>query len=370
MPRFRPDLDAIAPYVPGRSEDEIMAHYGLERVVKLASNESPVPPFPEVVAAIAAAAGDVNRYPDTTYQQLGPALADHLGVAADHLWFGGGGADLLLATTLAASGPGASVVYPHPSFVAYRLTVTIAGADAVEVPLDADHRLDIAAMTAAVRPDTRLVYVCNPNNPTGTHVPTDDVERLLDAVPESVLVVVDEAYHHYVAAGDYRSMVPLVAQRPNLAVLHTFSKIYGLAGLRLGYMVARPEVIAALRKTQLPFTATELAQVAAITALQHTDRLAERIAANAAGRRQLTDGLRERGLEYADSQTNFVFARLAGDPGAVAEALLQRGVIVRPTGAPAVQLGSGQTVGWLRVTIGTPTEIDEFFAAYDEVAGS
>jgi histidinol-phosphate aminotransferase len=355
------------PYVPGRGEDEIMAEYGLSHVIKLASNESPVGPFPEVIAAIAAAAGGVNRYPDTTYQRLRPALAAHLGIPADHLWFGGGGADLLLATTLATSGPGSSVVYPHPSFVAYRLTVTIAGADAIEVRLDADHRLDLAAMQAAVRPDTRLVYVCNPNNPTGTHVPTDQVLALLDSVPESVLVVVDEAYHHYVAATDYRTMVPLVQERPNLAVLHTFSKIYGLAGLRLGYMVARPAILTELRKTQLPFTATDLAQVAAATALRHTDRLEERIAANAAGRHRLVSGLAERGLEYADSQTNFVFARLVGDPKIIVDQLLRRGVIVRPTGIEAVLAETGARVGWVRVTVGTLDEVDAFFRAYDEM---
>jgi len=354
MPTFRPDLETIAPYVPGRGGDEIMAEFDLDHVVKLASNESPVGPFPEVVDAIAAAAGAVNRYPDTTFQRLAPAVARHVGVPAEYLWFGGGGAEILTATTLSASGPGSSVVYPQPSFVVYRLSTTIAGAERLEVPLDREFRLDIQAMIEAVRPDTRVVFVCNPNNPTGTHVPTVDVVRLLDEVPDSVLVVVDEAYLHYVAADDYRTMIPLVKDRPNLAVLRTFSKIYGLAGLRLGYLVAQPDVIAALRKTQLPFTVTDLAQTAAVTALAHANRLAERVEANAAGRQRLVQGLAARGVERADSQTNFVFARLHDQPDALAEALLRRGVIVRPTGT-----------AWLRVTVGTPREIDEFFSAYD-----
>jgi len=355
MPVFRPDLDSIAPYVPGRSEEEILAEFELDHVTKLASNESPIEPFPEVVAAIAAAATRVNRYPDTTFQQLGPALAAHLDVPTDHLWFGGGGADILTCITLSTSDPTSSVVYPHPSFVVYRLSTTVAGAERIEVPLDGAHRHDIDAMIDAVRDNTRLVYICNPNNPTGTHVPTSEVIRLLDAVPESVLVVVDEAYHHYVAADDYWSMVPLVAERANLAVLHTFSKVYALAGLRLGYLVAQPELISSLRKTQVPFTATNLAQQAAVTALQHTDRLSARVGANAAGRTQLVEGLAARGVGTADSQTNFVFARLHDDPAALTEALLRRGMIIRPTGT-----------AWHRVTVGTPAEIDEFFAAFDE----
>jgi len=355
MPVFRPDLESIAPYVPGRSEAEILAEYGLDHVTKLASNESPVEPFPEVVEAIAAAAGGVNRYPDTTYQQLGPVLADHLGVPVDHLWFGGGGANILSCVTLSTSGPGSSVVYPHPSFVVYRLSTAVAGAAGLEVPLDGEHRHDIDAMIAAVRDDTRLLYVCNPNNPTGTHVPTSEVVRLLDAVPESVLVVVDEAYHHYVEADDHRSMVPLVGERPNLAVLQTFSKIYGLAGLRIGYLIARPDLLNSLRKTQLPFTVTNLAQVAAVAALQHSDRLAQRVEANAEGRVRLSDGLRDRGVAIADSQTNFVFARLHDDPSALNDALLRRGVIIRPTGSP-----------WQRITIGTQAEIEEFFSAFDD----
>ncbi|HDH03844.1 MAG TPA: aminotransferase class I/II-fold pyridoxal phosphate-dependent enzyme, partial [Actinobacteria bacterium] len=288
--------------------------------------------------------------------RLGPMLADHLGVPVDHLWFGGGGANILLCVTLSTTGPGSSVVYAHPSFLVYRLSTAVAGAERVEVPLDGEHRHDIDAMIAAVRDDTRLLYVCNPNNPTGTHVPTSEVLRLLDAVPESVLVVVDEAYHHYVEADDYWSMVSLVDERPNLAVLQTFSKIYGLAGLRIGYLISRPDLLDPLRKTQLPFTATNLAQVAAVAALRHTDRLAERIETNADGRAELVQGLKARGMATADSQTNFVFARLHDDPLAVTEGLLSRGVIIRPTGT-----------AWQRITVGTPSEIAEFFDALDAV---
>ncbi|MDH3498690.1 MAG: histidinol-phosphate transaminase [Acidimicrobiia bacterium] len=355
MVRFRDDLTGLRPYIPGRGEREILAAYRLEAVVKLASNECPTAPFPEVVAAISEAAASVNRYPETVYTELGSAVGELVGVSAAHLWFGGGGAELLREMTLAVAGPGTSVVYPNPSFVVYELATVISGATPIPVPLDENHRLDLDAMGAAVRHDTTLVFVCNPNNPTGTHVPTESVRRLLESVPSSVLVVVDEAYLHYVDASDYASMVPLVDQFENLVVLHTFSKVYGLAGLRIGYAVGQPELINQLRRVQLPFTANRLAQVAASEAIRHQDRVKELIAQNGAARTLLIDGLEARGVDVADSQTNFVYCRLVGNPADLAEALLQRGVIIRPTASD-----------WMRVTVGTKEEIQRFLAAYDD----
>ena len=356
MVRLRADLETLQPYVPGRGEQEILTAYGLDSVVKLASNESPVPPFPEVIEAIAGAASTVNRYPETTYTELGSKLASHLGVTPDHLWFGGGGAELLREIALGVSGPGTSIVFPHPSFVVYGLAATIAGASPIPVGLDDDHRLDAGALEAAVQDDTTLVFVCNPNNPTGTHISTEAVADLLEAVPSNVLVVVDEAYLHYVAAPDYTTMVPLVDEYENLLVLHTFSKVYGLAGLRLGYVVGAPPLLAALRRVQLPFTANRLAQIAALEALDHQNQVAERVIENAEARSLLIAGLRDRGIPHADSQTNFVYCRLAGEPAATTEALLRRGVIVRPT-----------PTAWTRVSVGTIEEIETFFTAYDDV---
>lgn len=354
--RLRPDLERIRAYVPGRGEREVLEAYGLESLVKLASNESPVPPFPEVVAAIAAEAGRVNRYPETVFRELGSALGAHLGVDPASLWFGSGGAEILRLIAYALGGSGTSAVFPHPSFVMYTLATALAGSEAIAVPLDGDQRHDLEAMRRAVRDDTTVMYVCNPNNPTGTHVPTADVVDLIDAVPESVLIVVDEAYLHYVAADDYHSLVPLALERPNVIIIQTFSKIYGLAGLRVGYAVGRAEVINELRKAQSPFTVTQLAQAAATEALRHPDRIARRIAMNADGRRHVMDGLASRGTPMADSQTNFVFARLGDDPAVINEEFLRRGVILRPTGTD-----------WLRITVGTEAENDRFLEVYDEV---
>jgi histidinol-phosphate aminotransferase len=356
MPRYRADLDRIARYVPGRGEQEILRAYQLASVVKLASNESPLPPFPQVVDAIQQAAHGVHRYPETVYTELGAAVATHLGVDPQNLWFGGGGASLLFNTALAVGGPGTSAVYATPSFVVYRMGTALAGATPIEVPLDADHRHDLDAMAAAVRDDTTIVYICNPNNPTGTYVPTRDVADFIAGVPESVLVVVDEAYFEFVDRSDYQSMAQAAAASPNVVVMRTFSKIYGLAGLRIGYLVGHHEVLEALRRTQLPFTVTGLAQAAAVESLRHPAEVAGRLTLNAAGVVQLTEGLRSLGMDVADSVTNFVYAKPPMDPGPFVEELLRLGVIVRPTGSP-----------WVRITVGTKDENSAFLAAVEAV---
>lgn len=355
--RYRSDVDRLRPYVPGRGFDEIKRLYGLDDVIKLASNESPLPPFPEVVARIASLASGVNRYPETVFTELGAAVGDDLGVPAEALWFGGGGAELLFHIGLVTGGPGTSAVYAWPSFVMYRLATMIAHAEPVEVPLDPDLRHDLPAMLAAIRDDTSVVYVCNPNNPTGTHLATADVMDFVERVPDDRLVVVDEAYRHFVTAADYRSLAKEAATRPNLAVLHTFSKVYGLAGLRIGYVVGHPDTLGRLRRTQIPFTVSTLAQEAALTALASRDRLDDRVAANTAARDALVAGLVARGHQPPDTQTNFVYVRVADAP-ALAEHLLRSGVIVRPMGASAV-----------RISVGTPAENEAFLAALDTYTG-
>ncbi len=345
MPSFRTDLDRIAPYVPGRGEQEILREYGLDQVIKLASNECPLPPFPEVVDAIARAAEGINRYPDTTFHALSAAISAHLGVPRESILLGGGGTGLLLATALAVGGPHTSAVYASPSFVMYRIGTAISGSRPIEVPLDGSHRHDLDAMAAAVEPDTSLVYICNPNNPTGTHVASEAVRAFIAALPPTVLVVVDEAYCEFADASDYESLVTEAAASPNLVVLRTFSKVFGLAGLRIGFLVGHPEVLSSLRRTQLPFTVTDLAQVAALEALRQPQRVADRVVENARGREQLRAGLANLGLTTADSQTNFVFVDPGLDPGVLAEDMVRRGVIIRPTGTP-----------WVRITVGTQAE--------------
>jgi len=351
--RFRPDLDRIEAYRPGRAMAEVAASYGLDRVIKLASNESPEGPFPEVAEAIARAVTGLNRYPDNARPDLARALAQFHDVPAERIWTGSASNELMLITGLTMTAPGTSAVFGWPSFSLYEIATRAGFGDDIPVPLDVDHRHDLGAMRAAVRPDTTIVYVCNPNNPTSTHVPGDDLQRFIDSLPEDVLVVVDEAYADFATAADFRSMLPLAATRDNVMVTRTFSKVYGLAGLRVGYAVTAPDSIAAFRRIQLPFSVNALGEAAAIEALRHQDRVRERVARNAAGVARLTAALRAAGVEVADSQANFVYAGFGERAPDLTEGLLRVGYIVRPV----------PPMGWLRITAGTQEEIEGFLAA-------
>jgi histidinol-phosphate aminotransferase len=356
MPHFRPDLEGLVTYVPGRPIDEVAREIGMDvaDIVKLASNESPEGPFPGVADAVAGVLTGSNRYPDSDVHDLTLAMADDLEVEPDQVWFGAGSTGLLGAIALSMGGPRTSAVYAWPSFVMYRIISRWAGTEAVEVPVDSRHVHDLDAMRAAVREDTTVVYVCNPNNPTGTTVSGDALIDFVRSVPESMLVVVDEAYHHFVSDPSYRSLVNLAPELPNVVVLRTFSKVYGLAAHRIGYAVSDAGVLHQLRRTQAPFTVSAAAQAAAIASLGDDAELKRRVNANVAGRHHLSGVFSERGLEYTDSQTNFVYFRLGDDSEAVASSFLRQGVIVRPLSA-----------GWIRVTIGTPTENERFVSALD-----
>ncbi len=354
VPRFRSDLTDIPIYRPGRPIEEAMEDFGLESVIKLASNECPYSPFPEVQAVIAEESVKVNRYPDNQKRALRRAVAEFLSVDPDQLWFGGGSNELMLVTALAMGGPGTSAVFPWPSFGLYRIAGRIARSENIEVPLDEDLRMDLGAMAAAIRQDTTVVYLCNPNNPTGTHVSGASVHEFVDGVSSDVLVVIDEAYYEFVQAVDFDSGLSLALERDNVVVAHTFSKAYGLAGLRLGYMVGHPETLNQLGRIQLPFTASSIAQAAAIEALRHQDQVGERMQANAAGLKLLREGLDARGISYADSQTNFLYLLPPGD--AWTDQLMTRGVIVREFGE-----------GALRLTVGTEVENRRFLEAVDEL---
>ena len=354
MPTYRADLQAIPKYSPGKPIAEVSRELGITDIAKLASNESPTQPFPEVVEAISAAATDVNRYPENSGYYLVNALAERHGVDPLQVWLGAGSTQLLGCIALSVGGPGTSALYARPSFLMYAIASLVAGTEPIEVPLDEDWRHDLDAMHAAVRDDTTTVYVCNPNNPTGTYRSAADVAAFIDAVPDHVLVVVDEAYHDYVTAADYATTLPIASERENVVVTRTFSKIYGLAGLRIGYAIGNSDTIARLKTTQPPFSASSIAQVAALESLAHDEHLAERAAANTAGRLQLEDGLTERGIEHVPSQANFV-AMMVDESADVAERLLKEGVIVRPMG-PII-----------RVTVGTEGENRRFLRALDAV---
>jgi len=344
VPAFRQDLESIGAYLPGKPIEEVVREYGIADIIKLASNECPQEPFAPVRAAIATAAAESNRYPDSVAHDLSQALAELHDVDVDHILVGPGSSSILMSIALATGGPGTSAVFSSPSFVLYPIVTAYAGAAAIAVPLDGDMRLDVDAMAAAVRSDTSVLYVCDPNNPTGTHLGAVAIGRLIDDVRSDVLVVIDEAYEEYVTASDHTTAIPHALQRDNVVVTRTFSKIYGLAGLRVGYAIGARNTIAALRRLQLPFATTNVSLAAAREALRHQDLVAQRADENAAGRRQLTEGLRALGVQCLDSQTNFVWMRPLTSPSKVVEELLHRGIIVR-------QMGE-----YIRITVGTEHE--------------
>jgi len=346
---------SIPRYVPGKPIEEVARELGLESIDKLASNECPTQPFPEVLKAVANAAATANRYPDNDTFELRRSLADFHDLDPTAIWVGSGSSDILRSTAMAVGGPGTSFVYADPSFVLYRMCALLTGSEGIGVSVRTDFGHDLDAMSDAIRDDTVLALVCNPNNPTGNHISADGLRAFLDSVPESVLVVVDEAYAEYVTAPDYESMLQLAPDRANLLVLRTFSKIYGLAGMRVGYAAGNPEALSALKRTQAPFAVSSVAQAAAIEALKHQSAVRERAVVNAYGRGALVDALAERGYKPAPTQSNFVYFEPERGARALGDALLAEGTIVRV-------LGDG-----VRVTVGTDAENDRFISALDAV---
>lgn len=356
-------VQALPAYRPGRNPADLAREIGVDRAVKLASNEVAFPPLPAVVRAVAAAASETNRYPDNGAVVLTAALAERYGVDPAQVATGCGAVTLCQELAQAYTEPGTSIAFAWRSFEMYPLLAQVAGARAIQVPLVAcreggpadTHDLD--ALLAAIDDSTRLVFVCNPNNPTGTAVRRAELERFLDAVPATTLVVLDEAYREFVIDPDVPDGVELMRGRPNVAVLRTFSKAWGLAGLRVGYLLAEdPAVAEAVRKTHVPFSVSMLAQAAAVAALTSEDEVRERCAAVVAERARLTGALRERGLDVADSQANFVWLPVGEQAGPLAAALEARAVITRPFPGEGV-----------RVTVGAPEEDDAFLAALDAV---
>jgi histidinol-phosphate aminotransferase len=333
-------------------------------VAMLASNESCFAPLPVVVEAAQRVLGATNRYPDPSYAPLRRALADRYGIAPERIALGNGSCDILLAAGEALLEPGAEVVYAWPAFSVYPHLAAASGARAIQVPLDADERHDLDAMAAEITAATRLVLICNPNNPTSTAVSLDSVEAFLGRVPRHVCVVLDEAYCEFaLTLGDPYASVELLRRYPNLVLLRTFSKVYGLAGLRVGYALsATDDFRVAVDQVRQPFYLNVAAHAAAVEALKHQDEVERRVTRTLAARLELEDGLRGLGVWVAQSDANFVWTALPDDveEGEVVRGLLQRGVLVRA----GTSLGRQ---GALRVTVGTEAENARFVAALGEL---
>ena len=354
--RFLPAIEGIVPYTPGTPIETVMRKYGLTEVVKLASNEFPLPPFAEVKAAVMAAFDDVNRYPDGDCLDLRQALSERFGPPLEEIAVGNGMDDLLELLGDALLDHGDEVVFADPSFMLYEDICARCDASAVMIPLLPDFGHDLDTMAAAVTPRTKMVIVCNPNNPTGNYLPAAEIASFVDKLPEDVLVVIDEAYHEFVAADDRDDTLKVHAEKPNVCVFRTFSKVYGLAGLRVAYGLCPAVVREALDKVRQPFNVNRLAQVAALEALKHEDQVLERSRMVIETREYLQNALMGMGRQVVPSETNFVLVSIDGlsvPQEEVCEALMALGVIVRD--------GNGLGCpGWARVSVGTRDEIDIF----------
>lgn len=299
-------------------------------LVKMSSNESPHNPHPAVAEAISAAARNANRYPDPTGAQLREALAGEYDMAAEQIVLGNGSCEILLGAAQILLEPGTELVYAWPSFSMYPHLAVMTGAKAVEVPLTIDYRHDLDAMLAAITPKTRMVLICNPNNPTGTFIDHDAIKRFVEQVPPEVCVVIDEAYIEFVTGAERDGLLPLVIERDNVVITRTFAKIYGLAGLRVGYAFAPLSFKRAIDLVRQPFSVNLVAQAAATEAVNHPDDVSERVLSTLAERQWIETELREAGFATAETQTNFSWIELGEmDEDAVMESLAKAGIIVR-----------------------------------------
>lgn len=349
-------IRAISPYQPGKPISELAREMGLDEagIVKLASNENPLGMSPRAKAAAVAAIDEVPRYPDGNGFELKQAVSRHHGIGTDRIVLGNGSNDVLEMVARALLGPGCSAVYSKHAFAVYPLATLASGATGIEVPA-LDFGCDLDAMRAAIRDDTRVVFIANPNNPTGTFIEAGALERFVAAVPSGVLVVLDEAYSEYLSSSLAYDSARWLERYPNLLVSRTFSKAYGLAGLRVGYGIGHPEVIDLLNRVRQPFNVSNVALAAAVEALADQDFVLASAKLNAIGLKQLAQHFDGAGIDHIPSHANFIAFRVA-DAAAANRRLLEQGVIVRPIAGYAMP-------GWLRVSVGLESENARFIDA-------
>jgi histidinol-phosphate aminotransferase len=351
VPRYIQEID---PYVPGKPVEEVERELKI-RAVKLASNENPLGPSPLAMEAAQRALKEANRYPDGGGYYLRQKLAARCGVAMEQVFLGLGSSELIDLSARALLSPVMEAVASEGSFPLYYIAVRATGAKLVEVPLR-EYSFDLDTMAAAVTAKTRVIYLANPNNPTGTLFSAEEFERFFARVPAEALVVLDEAYCDYVERADYTRSLEIARRAPNLLVLRTFSKVYGLAGMRIGYGIGPADLLEELNKVRTPFNTSSVAQAAALAALDDAEHVRRSVESNRAGLKQLASGLTAMGVPFVPSHTNFLLVELGEDTKPVAEELLRRGVIVRPM----AWMGFPNAI---RVSVGTAEENQKFLAA-------
>ena len=352
-----PYIRAISPYQPGKPITQLAREMGLpvERIVKLASNENPLGMSPKAKAAMEKAIATLERYPDDF--ELKNALANHCGLGMERIVLGNGSNDVLDLIARVFLAPGRSAIFSQHAFAVYPLATLSAGGELIAVPAK-DYGHDLEAMRKAIRPDTRLIWIANPNNPTGTFLPYPQLKSFMQAVPSDVVVVLDEAYNEYIPPAERIDTSAWLAEFPNLVITRTFSKIYGLAGLRIGYALASAEVADLMNRVRQPFNCNNLALAAATAALDDHEFVASSYELNRAGMEQIIGGLKRFGFSHIPSHGNFLTFKV-GDAAALNQKLLRHGVIVRP-------IAGYEMPEWLRVTIGTELENLRFLDALDK----
>ncbi len=359
-PLVRDTLLSIRPYVPGRPIKDVMKEYQVEHVIKMASNENPVGPSPKAIAAIEDMLADLNRYPDGAAQDLRQALAAHVGLSDAAVFVGNGSDEVIKMIAETFLQPGDEMVVPFPSFSQYDFGAQVMGATVIPVPLANGFQYDLAEMRKHVTANTKLVYLCSPNNPTGTWLTHRATAQFIDSLPENVIVICDEAYLEYVDTPDPLRSIELIRAGKPVLSLRTFSKMYGLAGMRLGYALGNPTLIRYLHQVREPFNVNAMAQAAAIAALGDVDHVQKSRAVNSDGRKQLYRGFEQLGIHYIPTQGNFMIAEV-GDGGRVFQELQAKGIIVR-AGFPGIP-------EFIRVSIGTREENAQFLVALAETLG-
>lgn len=357
-------IRTIKPYIPGKPIEELERELGIKNSIKLASNENPIGPSPVALKAIknslrsSKSLSRLNRYPDGSGYYLKNALAKKFSVKPDEIILGNGSNELLDIAVRTFLVPRDEAVMAHPSFVVYSMAVQSAGGKAIQVPLK-DYKHDIDAMLAAVTPRTRMLFIANPNNPTGAMNTKAELDRLMNNIRDDILVVVDEAYYEYVTDPEYADSLKHFRDGKDILILRTFSKIYGLAGLRIGYGIARQDIITEMNKIRAPFNTSSIAQKAAIEALKDKKHIRQSKEMNNKGKKYLYKELSSLGIKYIPTEANFLYILMDEDSMAVYEALLKHGVIIRPVGPQE-----------LRVTIGLPEENKRFIKALKTVHSS
>ncbi|MDJ0331317.1 histidinol-phosphate transaminase [Planococcus sp. S3-L1] len=350
--KARKTLDKIQPYSPGKPIWEVQKELGLDRVIKLASNENPLGPSPKAVAAIQNGLAELNRYPDADASALKKAIANKFQVTPQQVITTNGADELITLISEAFLEAGDEVIVPSPSFSEYDFGAHIMGATVVPVKFKEGFEYDVDALLAAVTEKTKIIYICTPNNPTGTYIPKSDLDKLVEAI-DNVLVVIDAAYDHFADAADYTNGVEYIKAGQSVVTLETFSKIYGIAGVRVGFGIAPESIIQSILKVKEPFNVNTLAQIAATAAIEDTEHVQTSQETNKAGRKQLYKAFKDLGLTYVESMANFVLVQLGEDGEELYKQLMAKGVIVR----------HGKIWGlpdYIRVSVGT-TEENQFF---------